>query len=82
MPHRKRYNDTPPGAQPGCALALMLTLSDRSQQAVRFDGIEGDYAEAGAVVADIPHSFYLEEVLAADDPIRLAELDAVRATTT
>ncbi|MEG8041064.1 hypothetical protein QP166_17620 [Sphingomonas sp. LR60] len=37
---------------------------------------------AGEVVAAIPHSFYLEEVLAADDPVRLAELDALRATVT
>lgn len=47
-----------------------------------FAAVAGEYGgEAGAVVADIPHSFYLEEVLAGDDPIRLAELDAVRATT-
>lgn len=47
-----------------------------------FPAVAEEYGdEAGAVVADIPHSFYLEEVLADDDPTRLAELDAVRATT-
>lgn len=30
------------------------------------------------LVRDIPYSFYLEETLAADDPVRLAELDALR----
>jgi hypothetical protein len=29
-------------------------------------------------VRDIPYSFYLEEELAADDPVRLAELEALR----
>ncbi len=43
MPPWKQYNDTAPGAQPGYALALTLTLPDGSQQEVRFDGIEGDY---------------------------------------
>ena len=36
--------------------------SDKSQQMVR----------------DIPYSFYLEEKLAAGDPVRLAELEALR----
>lgn len=30
------------------------------------------------VVRDIPYAFYLEETLAADDPVRLAELEALR----
>lgn len=34
--------------------------------------------EAQQMVRDIPYSFYLEEALAADDPVRLAELDALR----
>ncbi len=34
--------------------------------------------EAEEVVRDIAYSFYLEEALAADDPIRLAELNALR----
>lgn len=35
-------------------------------------------AEAREVVRNIPYSFYLEEALAADDPERLAELEAIR----
>ncbi|OQW73399.1 MAG: hypothetical protein BVN33_09840 [Proteobacteria bacterium ST_bin13] len=34
--------------------------------------------EAQKVVRDIAHDFYLEEALAADDPVRLAELEALR----
>lgn len=34
--------------------------------------------EAKEAVRNIAHSFYLEEALAADDPVRLAELDALR----
>jgi hypothetical protein len=34
--------------------------------------------EAQQVVRNIAHSFYLEEALAADDPVRLAELEALR----
>ncbi|MCH4894555.1 hypothetical protein GO308_15710 [Sphingomonas sp. SFZ2018-12] len=34
--------------------------------------------EAKEVVRNIAHSFYLEEALAADDPVRLAELEALR----
>jgi hypothetical protein len=30
------------------------------------------------MVRDIPYSYYLEEELAADDPVRLAELDSIR----
>lgn len=60
----------------------------------RLDGLDKDFlrqlVDAFAVIApeyggesqqlvrDIPHSFYLEETLAADDPVRLAELDAIR----
>ncbi|MEH3102880.1 MAG: hypothetical protein PGN12_03150 [Sphingomonas phyllosphaerae] len=47
-----------------------------------FPAVADEYGdEAGAVVAVIPRSFYLEEVLADDEPMRLAELNAVRATT-
>lgn len=34
--------------------------------------------ESQRLVLDIPRGFYLEEALAADDPIRLAELEAQR----
>lgn len=34
---------------------------------------------AQQLVRDIPYSYYLEEALAADDPVRLAELEALRA---
>lgn len=34
--------------------------------------------EARELVRDIPYGFYLEETLAADDPVRLAELEAIR----
>ncbi|OYY89931.1 MAG: hypothetical protein B7Y45_10255 [Sphingomonas sp. 28-66-16] len=34
--------------------------------------------DAKEVVRNIAHSFYLEEALAADDPVRLAELEALR----
>ena len=39
---------------------------------------EGYGEEARQLVRDIPYGFYLEEALAADDPVRLAELDALR----
>ena len=39
---------------------------------------EGYSGEAQQVVRDIPHGFYLEEALAADDPIKLAALEAER----
>lgn len=35
-------------------------------------------SEAKAVVRNMAYDFYLEEVLAADDPVRLAELEALR----
>ena len=38
----------------------------------------GYNGEAQEVVRNIPYSFYLEEALAADDPVRLAELEALR----
>lgn len=44
-----------------------------------FPVIASEYSgEAQQLVRDIPHSFYLEETLAADDPVRLAELEALR----
>lgn len=39
---------------------------------------KGYNGEAQEVVRNIPFSFYLEEALAADDPVRLAELEALR----
>lgn len=39
---------------------------------------EGYSGEAQEVIRNIAHAFYLEEVLAADDPVRLAELEALR----
>lgn len=38
-------------------------------------GYEGD---AAVMVRDIPYAFYLEETLAEGDPVRLAELEALR----
>ncbi|TCP72874.1 hypothetical protein [Sphingomonas sp. PP-CE-1G-424] len=44
-----------------------------------FAVIAAEYSgEAQEVVRNIAHSFYLEEALAADDPVRLAELEALR----
>jgi hypothetical protein len=34
--------------------------------------------EAQQVVRDISHGYYLEDTLAADDPVKLAELEALR----
>ncbi|VXC94083.1 hypothetical protein [Sphingomonas sp. 8AM] len=84
MPPWKQYNDTAPGAQPGNALALTLTSPDGSQRLVRFDGVEGDYVvDPELLIMDgassreqaLRQSGVLEEVLAADDPARLAELE-------
>lgn len=38
----------------------------------------GYSGEAQEVVRNIPYGYYLEEALAADDPVRLAELEALR----
>lgn len=44
-----------------------------------FAVIAAEYSgEAQEVVRNIAYSFYLEEALAADDPVRLAELEALR----
>lgn len=44
-----------------------------------FPVIAAEYSgQAQELVRDIPFSFYLEEALAADDPVRLAELEAIR----
>jgi hypothetical protein len=44
-----------------------------------FAVIAAEYSgEAREVVRDIAYGFYLEEALAADDPVRLAELEALR----
>ncbi|WP_231621707.1 hypothetical protein [Sphingomonas sp. 37zxx] len=48
-----------------------------------FAVIAAEYSgEAQEVVRDIAYSFYLEEALAADDPVRLAELEAIRDART
>ena len=39
---------------------------------------EGYSGEAQEAVRNIAHSLYLEEALAADDPVKLAELEAMR----
>lgn len=45
-----------------------------------FEVIAAEYSgDAQDVVRNISHSFYLEEALAVDDPVRLAELEAQRA---
>lgn len=44
-----------------------------------FPVIAMEYSGAAQqVVRDIAHDFYLEEELAADDPVKLAELEALR----
>ncbi len=44
-----------------------------------FPVIAEEYSgEAQEVVRNIAHGFYLEEALAADDPVKLAELEALR----
>lgn len=44
-----------------------------------FPVIAQDYSgDAQRLVLNISHDFYLEEALAADDPLRLAELEALR----
>lgn len=44
-----------------------------------FPVIAQEYSgESQRLVLDIPRGFYLEEALAADDPVRLAELEARR----
>ncbi|MBC3942810.1 hypothetical protein [Sphingomonas albertensis] len=44
-----------------------------------FAVIAAEYSgKAQEVVRNIPYGFYLEETLAADDPVRLAELEALR----
>lgn len=44
-----------------------------------FAVIAADYeGESAKLVRDIPYSFYLEEELAADDPVELARLEAIR----
>lgn len=44
-----------------------------------FGVIADEYTgESQKLVRDIPYGFYLEEKLAEDDPVRLAELEAIR----
>lgn len=63
-------------------LADDLESSDKSflrEVVDAFPIIATEYSdEAQQVVRDIAHNFYLEEALAADDPVRLAELEALR----
>lgn len=71
------------------AVEMMENLAGRLEEMDRgflrelvdaFAAIAEEYSgEAQQLVRDIPYSFYLEEELAADDPVRLAELEAIRA---
>jgi hypothetical protein len=70
------------------AVKMMESLADHLEEMDKgflrelvdaFAIIAAEYSgEAQEVVRDIPYSFYLEEALAADDPVRLAELEALR----
>lgn len=70
------------------AVKMMGSLADHLEEMDKgflrelvdaFAIIAAEYSgEAQEVVRDIPYSFYLEEALAADDPVRLAELEALR----
>ncbi|QQV77136.1 hypothetical protein H5J25_17660 [Sphingomonas aliaeris] len=47
-----------------------------------FSIVASEYTgESHDIVRNIPLDFYLEEELAADDPVRLAELEAIRDAT-
>ena len=63
-------------------LAYRLDMLDKDflrQLVDAFAVIAPEYGdEAQELVRDIPYGFYLEETLAADDPVRLAELEAIR----
>jgi hypothetical protein len=73
---------------PDLAVQMMEWLGSRLEQLDKdflrqlvdaFAVIAPEYSgEAQKLVRDIPYSFYLEEQLAADDPVRLAELEAIR----
>lgn len=73
---------------PDSAVKMMEALADQLENLDKkflrelvdaFAVIAAEYSgEAQEVVRNIAHSFYLEEALAADDPVRLAELEALR----
>jgi hypothetical protein len=73
---------------PDAAVQMMEILAARLEELDKgflrelvdaFPVIATEYSgEAQKLVRDIPHGFYLEEALAADDPVRLAELEAKR----
>lgn len=73
---------------PDTAVQMMEALADQLENLDK--GFLRELVDAFAVIAaessgeeqrvirDIAHGFYLEEALAADDPVRLAELEALR----
>ncbi|MCW2368056.1 hypothetical protein [Sphingobium sp. B11D3D] len=73
---------------PDAAVLMMEDMAARLQDLDKgflrelvdaFPVIASEYSgEARKLVLDIPYSFYLEETLAAGDPVRLAELEALR----
>ena len=73
---------------PDAAVLMMEDMAARLQDLDKaflrelvdaFPVIASEYSgEAHKLVLDIPYSFYLEETLAAGDPVRLAELEALR----
>ena len=73
---------------PDTAVKMMEALADQLENLDKgflrelvdaFAVIAADYSgEAQAVVRNIADSFYLEEALAADDPVKLAALEALR----
>lgn len=70
------------------AVKMMESLADHLQEMDKgflrelvdaFAEISKGYSgDAQEVVRNIPYGYYLEEALAADDPVRLAELEALR----
>ena len=64
------------------ALAAQLEELDKAflrELVDAFGVIADEYTgESQKLVRDIPYGFYLEEKLAEDDPVRLAELEAIR----
>ena len=73
---------------PDTAVKMMESLADHLQNMDKkflrelvdaFAEVSAGYSgEAQAVVRDIPYGFYLEDELAKDDPVRMAELEALR----
>ena len=65
--------------------AVKMTESLANHRDEMDKGFLRELVDAFAIISagrDIPYSFYLEEALAADDPIRLAELEALREART